>query len=241
LQRGENNLTMQRLLANVGNFTWLLAALVFLLFSSALLAQLELREGQRLVNIILMFSILAAAWTVESERGRWLKWKIGMSLIIAVMMISDSIIESNFLAIYQLAFLILFLVFALYLCWQHVMFSGEIDGNKIVGAVCIYLILGLVWAFAYLMVAEIFQTSFGVLTYAEWQKNLGDAVYFSMVTLTTLGYGDITPKQPVVRFMAFMEAVTGVFYTTVLVASLIGMRLASFNIEQNNGPGAQDD
>ena len=231
---------MQRLLANVGNFTWLLAALVFLLCSSAVLAQLELREGERLVNMIMMLSILAAAWTVESHRGRWLKWKIGMSLIIAVLMISDSIIESNFLAIYQLVFCMLFLMFALYLCWQQVMFSGEIDGNKIVGAVCIYMLLGLIWAFAYLVVAEIFKASFGVLPYDEWQQNLGDAVYYSMVTLTTLGYGDITPKQPVVRFMAFMEAVTGVFYTTVLVASLIGMRLAYFGGEQNR-PEAQDD
>ena len=47
-----------------------------------------------------------------------------------------------------------------------------------------------------------------------------------MVTLTTLGYGDITPQQPVARFLAYMEAITGIFYTTVLVASLIGMRLA---------------
>ena len=49
-----------------------------------------------------------------------------------------------------------------------------------------------------------------------------DVIYYSMVTLTTLGYGDITPAQPLTRFLAYMEAVAGIFYTTVLVASLIG-------------------
>jgi voltage-gated potassium channel len=47
-----------------------------------------------------------------------------------------------------------------------------------------------------------------------------------MVTLTTLGYGDITPEQPLARFLAYSEAVAGIFYTTILVASLIGVRLA---------------
>ena len=49
-----------------------------------------------------------------------------------------------------------------------------------------------------------------------------------MVTLTTLGYGDITPTSPLTRFLAYMEAAIGVFYTTVLVASLIGLRLAGY-------------
>ena len=109
------------------------------------------------------------------------------------------------------------------------MFSGDIDGNKIVGAICIYILLGLIWAFAYLLMQEVFPGSFVISEDDTWQHNLGDAVYFSMVTLTTLGYGDITPQEPVVRFMSYLEAVTGVFYTTVLVASLIGIRLAHYS------------
>ena len=47
-----------------------------------------------------------------------------------------------------------------------------------------------------------------------------------MVTLTTLGYGDITPEQPLARFLAYSESIAGIFYTTILVASLIGVRLS---------------
>ena len=51
-------------------------------------------------------------------------------------------------------------------------------------------------------------------------------LHLSVATMTTLGYGDITPEQPITKFLAYMEAVAGIFYTTVLVASLIGMQLA---------------
>jgi voltage-gated potassium channel len=68
--------------------------------------------------------------------------------------------------------------------------------------------------------------SFNGLDNELWQGNLEQFTYYSMVTLTTVGYGDITPEQPVARFLAYMEGLTGIFYTTILVASLIGVRLA---------------
>jgi voltage-gated potassium channel Kch len=52
-----------------------------------------------------------------------------------------------------------------------------------------------------------------------------------MVTLTTLGYGDITPAAPLTRFLAYLEALIGIFYTTILVASLIGLRLSGYKSE----------
>jgi voltage-gated potassium channel Kch len=65
----------------------------------------------------------------------------------------------------------------------------------------------------------------------NWQDNLQATIYYSMVTLTTLGYGDITPAAPITRFLAYMEALVGIFYTTVLVASLIGLRLSGYHRE----------
>ena len=106
------------------------------------------------------------------------------------------------------------------------MFTGRVDGNKIIGAICIYFLLGIVWAFGYLLVEQLYPGSIHGLDHDHWQANLEDMIYYSLVTLTTLGYGDITPAQPIARFMAYMESVTGIFYTTVLVASLIGIRLA---------------
>ena len=59
-----------------------------------------------------------------------------------------------------------------------------------------------------------------------------DFMYYSFVTLTTLGYGDITPLTQTTRSLAILEAITGVFYTTVLVARLVGVYLVQFTRRQ---------
>jgi voltage-gated potassium channel len=224
------------------NFIWLLLALVFLLLSDAVFSQFHLNHAQRLVNITLLVTMVVAVWSVDRVEGRWLRWKIGMSLAMVILMIGDIIIESNVLAIYQLLSIFVFLCFTFYLCWQQVMFSGMVDQNKIIGAICIYILMGLIWAFLYLIVEYIFPGSYTGLGQAGiWQDKFEDLTYFSLVTLTTLGYGDITPVQPLSRILALMEAITGVFYTTILVASLIGMRLAHYSGRSSDDNDAAQD
>jgi voltage-gated potassium channel Kch len=207
-------------------------ALVFLLFSGAMFAQFESEQGQRLVNISLMITLLIAVWSLEQNQKGWMNFKVGATLLIASLMIGDTILGDDRLAFAQLIIAFSFLSLSTYQAWRQVMFTGVIDGNKIIGAICIYILLGLVWAFGYLLVEAIFPHSFNGLDHKLWQHNLQELIYYSMVTLTTLGYGDITPNAPVARFMAYMESITGIFYTTVLVASLIGIRLASYHPEE---------
>ena len=221
------------------NFIYLLIALIFLLFSGAIFEQIDYRAGQWVVNTSLMVTLLVGIWSMERKNTTWVSPKIGMTLEVAILMITDSLIESNFLATVQLVASFLFLSLTTYLAWRQVMFTGAIDANKIVGAICIYILLGLVWAFAYMICEALFPGSLAGLDSEQWQYNMDDVIYYSMVTLTTLGYGDITPEQPLIRMLAYLEAVTGIFYTTVLVASLIGMRLASFTEEFNKRDDAE--
>ena len=58
-------------------------------------------------------------------------------------------------------------------------------------------------------------------------SEVSSAMYFSFVTLTTLGYGDITPVNSFARSLAYLEAAAGQIYLTVLIASLVGMHIAS--------------
>lgn len=218
------------------NFFWLLIALVLLLASDAVFSQFESAQGKLLVNISMVLTLFVAVWALErNQRGRVLRnWKIGLTVIVACLMVADSLVENRFLALGQLAGCFLFLCLSLYLVWKQVLFTGYVDTNKIVGSICIYILLGLVWAFGYLIAEELFPGSFNGLDHEVWQGNLEQLVYYSMVTLTTVGYGDITPEQPVARFLAFMEGITGIFYTTILVASLIGVRLADNSSESSS-------
>ena len=208
------------------NFTWLLGGLVFFLFAGAVADQFQLQYTNRVINLVLMIVLVINIWCVDNPHTNVVGWKAGATFIIATTMITDSVIASNVLAKFQLLMTFLFLALTTWQAWSQVMFTGRVDQNKIVGAVCIYLLMGLLWAFAYLIVEAYFPGSFNGLDGNLWQENTDTMVYYSVVTLTTLGYGDVTPEGPIAKFLAYMEAVTGVFYMAILVASLIGIRLA---------------
>jgi voltage-gated potassium channel Kch len=85
----------------------------------------------------------------------------------------------------------------------------------------------MIWAMMYLLIAQALPGSFNGVPQAPWLENFPTATYFSFVTITTLGYGDILPVSPLARFLVTMEAIVGVFYMAIVVASLIGVRLSS--------------
>ena len=95
----------------------------------------------------------------------------------------------------------------------------------IFGAVSAYLLLGVAWGFLHTLV-ELLQPG-AYLVPRELNPdgilNNADFLYFSFTTLTTLGYGDITPVTSQARSMVILEAVTGVFYLAVLISRLIGL------------------
>jgi voltage-gated potassium channel Kch len=209
------------------NFIWLLAALVALLFAGSLFAQLELRGAETLVNLSLMLTVIIAVWAMHEIRGGWLHPRNLVPAIVIAIMITDSAIESDVLAVAQLFFMFSFFAATIHMAWRQVMFTGQITPNTIYGAVCIYILIGLLFGFAFLLVEYLFPGSMNGLKSGPWQRNLDDLIYYSMITLTTVGYGDITPAAPLTRFLAYMESGIGIFYTTILVASLIGMRLSA--------------
>ena len=208
------------------NFIWLLAGLVIFLFAGAVADQFELTYTNRVVNLALMLALVINIWCVDNPRTNFIGWKAGATFVVTSTMVTDTIIASNFLAKFQLFMTFLFLALTSWQAWSQVMFTGRVDQNKIVGAVCIYLLMGLLWAFAYLIVEAWLPGSFSGLDGKPWQENTDTMVYYSFVTITTLGYGDILPEKPIAQFLAYMEAVTGVFYMAILVASLIGIRLS---------------
>jgi len=104
--------------------------------------------------------------------------------------------------------------------------EGPITMQRISGAVVVYLLLGLMWAVAYQLI-ELQQT--GSFNFADVPA-IGDTlsaklVYFSYITLTTLGYGDITAVSPIARSLAMLEAVIGQLFPAILIARLVSMEL----------------
>ncbi len=119
----------------------------------------------------------------------------------------------------------LFIVFNLYflgIILGNVVNADVIDFDILLGAAAVYLVIGIVWAFSYLIIYEVQPGAFS-LVHGEIPPTYHQFLYFSLTTLTTLGYGDITPLTPFAQIWATLEAVVGTLYMALLVARLVGM------------------
>src|SRR5581483_11632499 len=112
-----------------------------------------------------------------------------------------------------------FLLYAIYLMLADVFSARKVTGNLLCASLCAYLLMGLVWALLYSMASVVDEKAFtrnvGEPTHVMLRvgpTTSGDALYFSISTMTTLGYGDIVPTTAVVRSLACMQAVIGQLY-----------------------------
>ena len=99
---------------------------------------------------------------------------------------------------------------------------GRFTGHRIRGAVVFYLNLGLLFAFVHRIVAELVPDAYAHLPPAEQAASFRAALdYFSFSTLTSVGYGDIVPVNPVARALCALEAAAGQLLPTILIARVV--------------------
>ena len=115
--------------------------------------------------------------------------------------------------------------------WQLLRFvvrARRVNLDVLSAGISVYLLLGQVWGFLYLLLDRFVPGSFLFPGLSGHPKTLGpdDAVYFSMCTITTAGFGDIIPASPHARSLATLESTTGVLYLAVLISRLVTLHLA---------------
>ena len=215
------------------NFVYLTVALVLLLLVAAVVDQYSLSVGQQIVQASTIITVVAGLAGKNSSHG-WFYTSLSFLVFIVIVAALGFWLKHAGLELLHLFILIGFYLYASAVAARQVLFTGSIDGNKVVGAICIYLLMGLVWALIYLFIAQVNPGAFNGMEQLPWYENFADAAYYSFVTLTTLGYGDISPIKPVARFLVYMEAIFGVFYMAILVASLVGIRASGMLSDKNS-------
>jgi len=140
---------------------------------------------------------------------------------------------------------VLFLFGSAVLIVKSLFGSRALSFDSILGAVCGYLFLGLGWAVIYSMIESLRPGSFEIdqslAPLNEAARPLSDVLtYYSFVTLTTVGYGDVVPISPTTRTCAWIEAITGQFYLAVIVAGLVSMLGSRNRTPQNGGKDDSD-
>jgi len=127
--------------------------------------------------------------------------------------------------------MVAFLAFTVYVILRDIFAARAITRDDVVGTVCGYLLAAAMWANLYVLVEILAPGSFSLTPelakgVTSWDGRIAMFNYFSLVTLTTVGYGDITPLHAPATALAALEAVFGQFYIAIVVAQLVGLRIA---------------
>lgn len=120
------------------------------------------------------------------------------------------------------------------------LFRGrEVSGDTLAGSVCLYLMLAVIWGYIFLLIEFMVPGSFsftqGQERMALWlSQEFFPFFYFSLVTITTVGYGDMSPVTTEAQTFATLEAIIGQVYLTILVARLVGMYLVNQSVDNTS-------
>lgn len=117
-----------------------------------------------------------------------------------------------------------FVAISIYLTMNSIFRQELVTSDSIRGGICVYFLLGYFFYFAYRIVYTIDSESFN---FPDGHADLLDLIYFSFVSLTTIGYGDITPKIPITMALAIIEGVFGQMYPAVIIAQLVSQYINS--------------
>lgn len=200
----------------------LLIALVVLLVAMPFMEMVEI--GPRIEAILMTLVLVSAVQAVGNRR--WVLLWAGVLVSPAVLgkwlnhLWPDLVSRQWFLAS-----ILVFVLFIIVQLLRFILTSPRVNAEVLCAGVSTYLLLGLLWAAAYELVANLVSGAFAFANATNPPQGMEEftAIYFSFATLSTVGYGDITPVNNVARMLAALEAVTGSLFIGVLIARLVSL------------------
>ncbi|MGD2052767.1 MAG: ion channel [Gammaproteobacteria bacterium] len=192
-----------------------------------------------IVDIAITAVFATAIYVISSTRKHFM---IGLVLMLpsVVLLWSAELLGLQLLELIALTGTAMFLCYIAWLILSDILHARLVTFDIIAGGISVYLLFGNVCGVIYAIIARLDPGAFNIPEatagfIAENISDVGSAMYFSFVTLTTLGYGDITPINAFARALAYLEAATGQIYLTVLIASLVGMHITRRSNKRGHG------
>lgn len=202
---------------------------------------------KRFVAAILFYNLLFTAvffiglfMVARSQRRRWLLLLLGLPSLVFnwIAQFESGLPQLPAAVLFHgcaVVFLSLLVVFVL----DSVYHEHRINLDAIFGAFCGYFLLGMAFGHLFCLVEVVGPQSFTGVPSAQVELTIADQrffllSYFSLVTLTTVGYGEVWPTTELTRSLAAIEAILGQFFVAVLVADLIGKKLTSHSDSESS-------
>ena len=204
--------------------TGLLAVMMFVLAPLQALGYFVFQIFELAVALIL----IASVFVLSGSRTAALAMLVGLVMLVAgavVRVRSPSMIEMD-LVVGS------WLIFAMTLGWvvARVVFGdGRVTHHRVMGAVLLYLTIAVLFAALYRFIGTLVPKAFSGMSMTDSPALASELIYFSFATLTTTGYGDISPVHPVARALCNLEAILGQLYPATLLARLVTLELAHRN------------
>ncbi len=181
-----------------------------------------------MLSLILLASLYLIAYQLR-------ELLIGIVLVVPTLLVNwwNGLLPPPWSVYVASAFYVVFLCYISIFIVRFIFETEQISLDMIFAAICLYMYIGLIWTFIYLITEVSRPGSFSFATeLAGDPEGLVHSLrsnfsYFSYVTLSTLGYGDVTPLTRFARAWAILEALTGQFFLALVVARLIGLFIAN--------------
>lgn len=216
-------------------FTFLLAALVLLLIIAPLVEDTSAGAALFTIGITAVF----ITGVIANREQRWI-FRAALAVAFFAIPISWAALfaSSSPLDLGQYVIVILFCGMTAAMILVAVMRQYMATAQAVVGAICVYLLIGLTWAMIYSAIEYVEDEPFAFPEH-RW-KDVGvkhtafsQLTYFSFVTMSTLGYGDITPRTALAETACWMQAIVGQLYIAILIARLI----STMPVPRRDSPG----
>ncbi len=206
------------------NFSALLIGLLIILIGWP--AAQEIFDDVKGLYVQIAFTglLIIGLWSFHRSRRGFI---IGIVLAAAsaITALVNVFIPGDLLVLGTMVILIAFCAMSLSIALRQVLLTEDIDLNRLVGAICAYLLMGFMFGLIHILTAWLLPGSYKGIGSPVVEDQGVQYIYYSFVTLTTLGYGDVTPVRPLASAVAYIEAVIGIFYIAILVGTLIGLMM----------------
>ena len=213
--------------ANLSLFLLLLVAVAFVL------PALGFGRDDALLYADIAFSLLLVSGVAIAWGRRWLLPIAGfVGSVTLAMRWMAFLTPTRTMQVWSTSWSLTAILVIMWVLMSEVLSTGAVTPNRLQGAIAVYLLFGVGWAHAYHLAELAHPGSFNYV--GGHMSTVSDWAYFSFVTLSTVGYGDITPVHPIARTLAMGEALTGQLYLAVLIARLVAMEVITWQSKTNH-------
>jgi hypothetical protein len=183
--------------------------------------------GQIILSLLATFVMIMSVIAVGDKKSHTIialilaaPWFLLLLLKFPIFPIDNSLLIKD-----EILFAFLLFAYTTYRIFIHIIKSPDVTTEILSASICVYLLIGLTWATLYVIINMLYPGSFAD-TDGKIVQDGPDFLFFSYVTLTTVGYGNIHALTDQARSLASLEALSGQLYLTIMVARLVGLHIS---------------